>query len=97
MAVTPDDVRSFANLSRIAVSDEEAQALAKELDAIFEYISVIQKVDVPPPGEENVHLDIDNVFREDEDPHEGGIYTDAFLKQAPETEGRFIKVKKILG
>ena len=35
-------------------------------------------------------------MREDDNPHAGGIYTEAVLNEAPEREGDYIKVKKIL-
>ncbi len=36
-------------------------------------------------------------MREDAFPHESGIHTEALLNNAPEREGMFLKVKKILG
>lgn len=37
-----------------------------------------------------------NVMREDTEPHESGIYTEKLLSAAPQREGQYIKVKKIL-
>ncbi len=44
-----------------------------------------------------MYLDIENVMREDADPHAADAFTDALLAQAPRKEGRYLKVKKILG
>ncbi len=38
-----------------------------------------------------------NVFRSDEITNEGDEYTADLLKEMPATEGRYMKVKKILG
>ena len=37
-----------------------------------------------------------NITREDEKPHKSGVYTKKILSEAPEREGDYIKVKKIL-
>ncbi|MDO8561924.1 MAG: Asp-tRNA(Asn)/Glu-tRNA(Gln) amidotransferase subunit GatC [bacterium] len=37
-----------------------------------------------------------NVLREDENPHEGGIYTEALMKAAPARVGNRIAVKQVL-
>lgn len=37
-----------------------------------------------------------NVMREDGEPHESGLYTEKLLSAAPQREGQYIKVKKIL-
>jgi Asp-tRNA(Asn)/Glu-tRNA(Gln) amidotransferase C subunit len=37
-----------------------------------------------------------NAFREDENPHETGKYTESIIKNAPEKEGNYVKVRKIL-
>ena len=40
--------------------------------------------------------DTRNVMREDDKPHESGIFTDELLKLAPRCEKNRVKVKKIL-
>lgn len=96
MSVTEDDVKKYADLSRIELSDEEVTTLQGELDAIVHYIDTIQKVPMPEGVSASPHLEIENVMREDGEPHEPGIYTEDMLNQAPEREGKHLKVKKIL-
>ncbi|PIR85209.1 hypothetical protein COU15_02270 [Candidatus Kaiserbacteria bacterium CG10_big_fil_rev_8_21_14_0_10_45_20] len=97
MSVSTEEVKKFADLSRIEINDAEAEELSKEFDSILGYIDTIQSFDVLEAGAENVHLDIHNVMRDDKDPHEPNAFTADLLSQAPQKEGRFWKVKKILG
>ena len=96
MAVTADEVKKLAELSRIALSDTEVAKLQGEIDSIVTYIDTIQKVQLPAKPEPSVYLDIENVMRDDGTPHAPGIYTEAMLAQAPKREGKYLKVKKIL-
>lgn len=97
MAVTKDEVKKLAELSRIALTEEETEKLRGEIDSILTYVDTIQKVELPEMPEGSVYLDIENVMRDDGEPHAPNAFTDAMLAQAPKREGRFIKVKKILG
>ena len=86
---------NLAKLSRIELSDEEAENLSHEFDAILNYVGEVKEVtnDQRPTTNNNV---IRNVMRGDANPHRSGIYTEKLLKQAPAREGDYIKVKKIL-
>lgn len=97
MSVSIDDVKKYAELSRIELSKEEVVKLQGELGSILGYIDTIQKVPMPEGVSASPHLEIENVMREDGEPHEPGIFTEKMLKQAPKREGKFLKVKKILG
>ena len=96
MGVSSDEVKKLANLARIALDDAEVAKLQGDLDAIVAYIDAVQKVPMPEGVSASPHLDLQNVMREDENPHESGIYTEDMLSQAPKREGNFLEVKKIL-
>src|SRR6056297_2201632 len=90
-----DDVLQLAKLARIKVTEQEATQLTSEIDAILEYVGVVSDVagtDAVTPKVGPVH----NVFRTDTVTNEPDQYTDALLAAMPETDGRFMKVKKIL-
>ena len=93
------DIEHLAKLSRIEVKDEEVESLAKDIESILGYVDQLKEIS-PTPGHQvsgKSSYDLNrNVLREDENPHEAGIYTDAILKEAPSTEDNFIKVKNIL-
>jgi aspartyl-tRNA(Asn)/glutamyl-tRNA(Gln) amidotransferase subunit C len=95
--ISADDVRKLAALSRVALSDEEVEKLRGEMDSIVSYIDMLQTVTLPEKPASSVYLDIENVMREDAEPHETSAFTEALLSQAPRREGNYLKVKKILG
>jgi aspartyl-tRNA(Asn)/glutamyl-tRNA(Gln) amidotransferase subunit C len=89
-----EDVEKLADLARIKLSEGEVSELQKELDTILSYVSEIQGVSVP--DKEDFLDDHRNILREDKEPHESGVFTEVLLSQAPNREGDYIKVKKIL-
>lgn len=107
--ITKDDIEKLAKLARIEIPDPEKESLRKEIDAILEYVAQIKEasglgsveVGLPAQGESPTSSNqekstVRNVFRADENPHESGINTETLLTEAPEREGQYIKVKKIL-
>ncbi|HEU4677472.1 MAG TPA: Asp-tRNA(Asn)/Glu-tRNA(Gln) amidotransferase subunit GatC [Candidatus Paceibacterota bacterium] len=91
-----EDIEHLAKLSRIALSDAEADSLAGDISKILAYVGDIEKATGAAAPEKKVGP-LNTVMREDGEPHESGIYTDALLKAAPERQGPYVKVKKILG
>lgn len=97
MAVSADDVKKLAELSRLALTDVEVEKLRGEIDAIVSYIDAVQKVPIPEGVSPNPHLDIVNVMRPDGNPHEGGVFSKDIADQFPDSENGYLRVKKILG
>lgn len=92
-----EKVLHLAKLSRIGLEDVEAERLSSEFEAILKYVSEVKEIatrDEGGPKPEN--FPIRNVMREDGEPHESGIYTEAIMNQVPQREGDYLKVKKIL-
>lgn len=89
-----EDIEKLANLARLEIPEEEKETLRKEVDSILGFVGEIQKLTPPEPAKEAGV--IRNVFREDTDPHLSGEFTEALLREAPETEDGYIRVKKIL-
>lgn len=91
--LSKENVTHLAALARIALSDDEKELLAKDLDGVLAYVSeisaVVTKDTGPVPG------DLRNVVRADE-ACEGGAYTKDILENAPEIEGGYVKVRSIL-
>lgn len=90
-----DEIQHLAGLARIAVTDEEALALATEFDAILGYVAQVTDVSgdathsAPLAG---VHR---NVMRDDIETHVPGAYTTALLNAVPKREGEYVHVKKV--
>jgi len=97
MAISTADVRKLAELSRLALTDAEVEKLRTEIESILAYVDVVQKIPLPEGVAASPHLDLKNVMREDENPHETGLYTKDIVDQFPDTEGNYLRVKKILG
>ncbi|MEK9182230.1 MAG: Asp-tRNA(Asn)/Glu-tRNA(Gln) amidotransferase subunit GatC [Patescibacteria group bacterium] len=91
------DIEKLAELSRINISSEETQTFRKDIESILSYVDQLKMVDAATdkaaPREEG---GIKNVFREDENYHDSGQFTEALLELAPEKENGYVKVKKIL-
>lgn len=88
------DIKKLAHTARIAISDEEAEGLSKDLEATLAYIEQLNKA--PIPEESTVVPDNHNVTRDDVVTTVPGSYTTAMLAQAVGGQDGFVKVKKIL-
>lgn len=91
------DVAKLAELSRIELTPEEKVRYEKEIGSILGYVNRIQEADLgdvqPADREAGV---IRNVFREDDNPHESGVYSDEILAEVPKRREDYVEVKKIL-
>ncbi len=92
-----EKVLDLAKLSRIKISDEEAESLSREFDAILNYVGEVKKISMSDKrSQTRESFPLRNVMRTDSEGHESGIYTEALLEEAPAREGNYLKVKKIL-
>ena len=93
--ITTAEIDKLAQLARIKIDPDEKEGLTKEIDSILAYVDQIKKatVDVdysPKPGA--VH----NVMRADEARTISAEDRERLLNEAPDREGEFIAVKKII-
>lgn len=92
-AITREDVERLATLSRLELTEEEKEALTKDLTSILSYVSELASVDATiEGGREATH----NTMREDSNPHESGVFSDNLLSAAPKVENGYLSVKQIL-
>lgn len=89
------DIKHLASLSRIRISDEEAESLKNDIDAVLEYVSVVSDITAEGDLTKKVGARF-NVFRQDAVTNEPGSHSEALMAEAPEREGDYLKVKKIL-
>ena len=93
--ITPQVIRHLAELSRIALGDEEIQRLSGELGAIVSAVEAVSQVatdDVPPTSHP---LPLGNVFRDDIVGE--ALSTEEALAGAPDHDGSRFRVSAILG
>ncbi len=94
MKITVEEVERVAVLARLRLTDQEKAQLTRQLDDILEYMDQLNRLDTTGV-EPFVHaLEEKTVLREDAvinrpDP-------DALLANAPDRDGTFFKVPKIL-
>lgn len=93
MAEPKVDVRTLAALARIEVPDVELEKLEREIPSILAFVETIQKADV---SKTTSTPELRNVVREDGEPHQTGIYTEALLAQAPVRQGNRLAVKQVI-
>ena len=94
MSVDAATVRHIAKLARIAVSDEEVNALAPELSNILGWIEQLGEVDVS--GVQPMTAVIPNHLRLRDDVVTDGGIRDAVLANAPNAEHGFFAVPKVI-
>lgn len=88
------EIEKFAALARLELDETEKKKIRTDVEAILEYVKQVQDISVGNGAPEKTGLV--NMTREDEKPHKSGIFTETLLSAAPEREGDYVKVKKIL-
>lgn len=92
--ITKDDVLKLARLSMISLSEEEVLKFQAELDEILSYIQKLADADVEGLSPTNQVTGLVNVMREDE--IADSVTQDELLKNLPDREDNYIKVKRVL-
>jgi aspartyl-tRNA(Asn)/glutamyl-tRNA(Gln) amidotransferase subunit C len=93
--ISRDEVAHLARLARLAVTDDELDTFAGQLDVILESVASVSEVaadDIPPTSHS---VPLTNVFRDDE-PRQG-LTPEQALAGAPATEDQRFRVPRILG
>ena len=93
MKLTTEQLREVALLARLRFSPEEESPLATELDAILAYMDKLNQLDTDrvEPFKPAISL---NALREDRVTNRPD--TESLLANAPDRDGTFFKVPKII-
>lgn len=92
--ITKEEIKHLADLARIEAPENELDRLTSQIDSILNYVGQINKA---VSGEIKKEAgDLRNIMRSDMVTVEPGEYTEAILANAPQKEGKYFKVKKIL-
>jgi len=94
MKLTREEVQRVAMLARIRLSPEEEAALTEQLDHILRYMEKLNELDTSAIAPFTHAVEMVNAFREDEVTNQPNI--DALLANAPEKDGTFFRVPKII-
>jgi aspartyl-tRNA(Asn)/glutamyl-tRNA(Gln) amidotransferase subunit C len=92
--ITIQDIDKLANLSRLALTEQEKASFSNEIGAILGYVANINTLAGDIVDMDHAQI---NVLRDDMVIHQSGEYSKNLLANAPSREGDYVKVKKILG
>jgi aspartyl-tRNA(Asn)/glutamyl-tRNA(Gln) amidotransferase subunit C len=93
MSISIEEVERIAKLSRLNFTDDEKQKFQHELSGILDYVDQLKQIEGKAPA---LLFDPDAVNLMRDDVAEQTTPAEEFLKQAPDKQEGFIKVKNIL-
>ncbi|WP_346239211.1 Asp-tRNA(Asn)/Glu-tRNA(Gln) amidotransferase subunit GatC [Niabella insulamsoli] len=94
MEVNDALVEKLAHLSKLNFTDKEKKDIAKDLRDMIGFVDKLNELDLSDV-EPLMHMsDEINVLRDDE--VKGSVSREAALKNAPETDGQFFLVPKVI-
>ena len=99
MSITLDDIKKLADMSRIDMSKEEMEGIAKDFGPILDYVDQIRKAKDMLVNNEKHELsrkDLTNVLRDDMYDETRPQFSDQIISNMPDKEERYLKVDKIL-
>jgi len=88
-------VKHIATLVRLGISEEEAQKFSGQFSSIIDYFNMLNEVDTDNVTPASDIANAENVLREDV--VKPSMSRDEFLKNAPNSEGGYVKVPTVLG
>jgi len=92
--INQEQVRKVAKLSRLELTEAEVEEFTSQLSAILDYVAKMNELDTTNVEPLAHCLPISNVFRQDRIGESLG--TEKTLANAPQRDGDFFKVPKIL-
>jgi aspartyl-tRNA(Asn)/glutamyl-tRNA(Gln) amidotransferase subunit C len=90
-----DDILKLAQLSRLALTDEETDEFASEISEILKYVEQLQEVEIEGIVPTNQVTGLTNVMRDDEE-IDYGYNPQDLLKNVPTVEDNQLKVKRMI-
>ena len=93
--ISDETIRHVARLARIEVAEKRVPALARELATILSYFDKLNELDTSGVEPLTRAVDLHSVLADDE-PHPC-LTTEEALAAAPDRDGSFFKVPKVLG
>ena len=94
MSVSDADVKKIAKLARLRLSDAEVALYGGQLTKIIDSMAELAKADTEGVPPTTSVLSAVNVMREDEPKPFADV--EALLENAPERDGPYFKVKKVI-
>jgi len=93
--ITKEEIKKIASLAKINISDDELDNYSDQISKILEYMSTLNQVDTSKVKEfSNELFENDQSLREDV--VEASLSRDDILKLAPNSDGVYFKVPKVI-
>ncbi len=93
--LTKDDIFKLAKLSNILVTESDVKSLVGEIEVILNYVSQLQALNLANTEPTYQVTGLSNVMRPDEE-IDYRISTEDLMKNVPDVENNYIKVKRVL-
>jgi len=94
LMISLKDVEHIAKLARLELKKEELEKMKGELSLILDYFEIIQKADISKTEPFFYLQEQKNITRQDETkPYQEA---EKIIGQAPNKEGKYLKVKEVL-
>jgi aspartyl-tRNA(Asn)/glutamyl-tRNA(Gln) amidotransferase subunit C len=93
--ISIDDVRHVAKLARLAIPDDKLPEFTRKLETILGYVDQLKEVNVEGVEPTSHAIKMSNVLRQDEPT--AALDVEAVLQNAPQRDGRFFQVPKVIG
>jgi aspartyl-tRNA(Asn)/glutamyl-tRNA(Gln) amidotransferase subunit C len=93
--ITLEQVTQVARLARLEIPPQRLARLTGQLESILEYVAKISEVDMAGVEPIAHALPLHNVLREDV--VEPSLPLEKVLRNAPEVDGPYFKVPKVIG
>lgn len=93
--LTENQVRDVAKLARLNCTDQEIATLTRHLSAILDYVGQLEELDTSNVEPLAHCLPVHNVLREDV--VKPSLTNDQALDNAPQRDGAFFAIPKVLG
>ncbi len=94
MQISKQEVEHVAQLARLEITEAEKEAFAKQLSSILTYVEKLRELHTDGIEPTATVLEQTNVFREDKS--RPSLPVEKALANAPESEGGYFVVPKIL-
>jgi len=94
MKISRSEVEHVAKLARLALADEELDALTGEMDAILDYVEQLNELDTDDIVPTAHAVPVENAFRDDE--VKASFTTEQALSNAPDSEQSAFRVPQVI-
>ncbi|MBU0722429.1 Asp-tRNA(Asn)/Glu-tRNA(Gln) amidotransferase subunit GatC [Patescibacteria group bacterium] len=96
MMLSKQEIQHIAKLARLDLTDDELKKYGSQLSDVLNYIDQLKEVNVKDVEPTAQITGLENVLREDVVKDWDKKEVEQALADAPEKEGRFIKVKRVI-